>query len=51
MRIEKYKGSNHWGLYATDGSLICVTVYKKGALSVMQLIQSLMQQEEVQSHV
>ena len=51
MRIEKYKGSQNWAVYDENNNLICVAVYKKGALNVMQLIQALMQQKEVLNHV
>ncbi|MDF2800376.1 MAG: hypothetical protein K0S61_279 [Anaerocolumna sp.] len=51
MRIEKYKGSQHWAVYDMNNELIYVTVYKKGAMHVMQLIQSLIQQKEVLGNV
>ena len=37
MRIRKY--GRFWGLYDTDDTLICVTVYKKGALEVVRRLQ------------
>jgi hypothetical protein len=37
MAVKKY--GKFWALYDTDGSLICVTVYKKGALEVMRRLQ------------
>lgn len=51
MRIEKYKESQNWAVYDENDNLICVAVYKKGALNVMQLIKALMPQNEVLSHV
>ena len=38
MRLTKY--GRFWAIYATDGTLICVTVYKKGALEVVRRLQS-----------
>ena len=35
MKIEKY-GTRHWAVYDSDGHLICVTVYKKGAKEVLR---------------
>lgn len=50
MRIEKYK-ETYWAVYDENGSLICVCVYKKGAMNAMQFIQSLLVQKEVTSYV
>ena len=36
MRIEKYGNTRFWALYDETGALICVTVYKKGALEVLR---------------
>ncbi len=33
MVIKKY-GFKNWALYDNNGELVCVTVYKKGALEV-----------------
>ncbi|XMB66254.1 hypothetical protein RI065_08105 [Mycoplasmatota bacterium zrk1] len=39
LRIEKYKDT-YWAVY--DGEeLVCVTVYKKGAVGVVEKIKSL----------
>ncbi|MDJ0305107.1 hypothetical protein [Dehalobacter sp.] len=35
MKIEKY-GSRFWAVYDSLNQLICVTVYKKGALEVLR---------------
>ena len=35
MRITKYK-STYWAIYDENEELICVTVYKKGALEVVR---------------
>ncbi len=34
MRIERYKGSRFWALYDEAGTLVVVTVYKRGAAEV-----------------
>lgn len=34
MRIQKY--GRHWAVYDAQGTLICLTVYKKGALEVVR---------------
>ena len=39
MRVEKYNERN-WAVYDTLGELICVTVYKKGALEVARRIEN-----------
>jgi len=33
LKIQKY-GSRNWSVYDNSGNLICVTVYKKGAVEV-----------------
>jgi hypothetical protein len=38
MRITKY--GRFWALYDVDGTLICVTVYKKGAQEVVRRLQA-----------
>ena len=50
MKVEKYKGS-YRAVYDENGSLICVCVYKKGAMHAAQFIQALMQRKEVISNV
>jgi len=37
MSIEKY--GHYWAVYDTCGVLICLTVYKKGALEVVRRLQ------------
>lgn len=39
MTIEKY-GQRFWAVYDADGTLICVTVYKKGAKEVVRRLES-----------
>jgi len=35
VTIEKY-GNRFWAVYDADGSLVCVTVYKRGAKEVVR---------------
>jgi hypothetical protein len=35
MKVEKY-GRRFWAVYDVDGTLICVTVYKRGAKEVVR---------------
>jgi hypothetical protein len=37
MRITKY--GRYWAVYDRAGVLVCVTVYKKGALEVVRRLQ------------
>jgi hypothetical protein len=37
MKMLKY--GRFWAVYASDGTLICVCVYKKGALEVIRRLQ------------
>jgi hypothetical protein len=41
FHIERYRGTRFFGLYC-NGSLLCVTVHKKGAIAVWDKIQSLL---------
>lgn len=36
MRVERYQGSRYYAVYDEHGALICLTVYKKGALEVVR---------------
>jgi hypothetical protein len=38
MTIQKY--GRFWAVYAGDGALICVCVYKKGAREVLRRLQN-----------
>jgi hypothetical protein len=42
MRIEPY-GDNWYGLYDSEGNLICVCVYKRGCLEVMRRLHEMEQ--------
>jgi hypothetical protein len=39
MRIERYGNTRYWAVYASDGALICITVYRKGAAEVVRRLQ------------
>jgi len=38
MKLEKH--GRHWAVYADDGKLICVAVYKKGAQEVVRRLDN-----------
>jgi hypothetical protein len=38
LQVTRYPHSRFWAVYE-DGQLLCVTVYKKGALAVMRRLQ------------
>jgi hypothetical protein len=37
MSIKRY--GRYWAVYAADGTLICVTVYKRGAREVVRRLE------------
>ena len=39
MRIARYGNTRYWAVYASDGALICITVYRKGAAEVVRHLQ------------
>jgi hypothetical protein len=39
MRIERYGNTRYWAVRDRDGSLICLCVYKRGALEVLRRLQ------------
>ena len=43
MRIERYQNTRSWAVYTSDGALICVCVYRKGAQEVVRRLTSLEQ--------
>ena len=40
MRIERYGNTRYWAVRDRDGSLICLCVYKRGALEVLRRLQA-----------
>jgi hypothetical protein len=45
MMIKRYGNTRYWAVYASDGTLICVCVYRKGAQEVVRRLTS---QEQAQ---
>jgi hypothetical protein len=45
MHIARYQHTRYWAVYASDGALICVCVYKRGALEVLRRLQTQEQAE------
>lgn len=39
MRIERYGNTKHWAVYASDGALIRITAYRKGAVEVVRCLK------------
>lgn len=44
MQIRKY--GRHWAIYDHNGDLICLTVYKRGAVEVIRRLQKMQVKEE-----
>ena len=40
MRIERYRNTRYWAVLDEDGTLVCLCVYRKGALEVVQRLQA-----------
>ena len=41
MPIERYKKTRYWAVLDTDGSLVCLCVYRKGALEIVRRLQAM----------
>jgi hypothetical protein len=41
MRIERYGKTRYWAVVDTTGTLVCVTLYRKGAAEVVRRLQAL----------
>ena len=39
MRITRYQNTRYLAVYASDGALVCITVYRKGAAEVVRRLQ------------
>jgi hypothetical protein len=37
--IEPYHGSRHWAVYDSARELVCLTVYKRGAVEVVRRLE------------
>jgi hypothetical protein len=40
MRIERYGKTRYWAVIDTDGTLVCLCVYKRGALEVLRRLSN-----------
>ena len=43
---EYYSGRKHWAVYAPDGELLCVCMYKKGAAKLVALLNKFILQKK-----
>lgn len=50
MKIERY-GSRNWAVYDDCGDLICITVYKKGAIEVVNRLSGEGRQNRSQPYI
>jgi hypothetical protein len=39
MRIARYGNTRYWAVIDADGTLVCLCVYRKGALEVVRRMQ------------
>jgi hypothetical protein len=39
MHMTRYGKTRYWAVYASDGALVCITVYHKGAAEVVRRLQ------------
>lgn len=47
IRIERYRGSKYWGVWLGE-KLLTVTVYKRGAQSVAELVREVVKKHPSQ---
>ena len=40
MRIARYQKTRFWAVFDTDGTLVCLCVYRKGAEEVVKRLQA-----------
>lgn len=50
MEIRRY-GDRYWSIYDNDGTLICVTVYKKGAKEVFNRLSGMETEPHIQKAI
>jgi hypothetical protein len=41
MRIERYRKTRYWAVLDAAGTLVCLCVYRKGAVEVIRRMQAL----------
>ena len=39
MSVTRYQNTHYEAVYASDGALICMTVYRKGAAEIVRRLQ------------
>ncbi len=49
MKIEKY-GFRNWAVYDNNDELVCVTVYKKGAVEVIRRLEGIVSNTVTTNH-
>ena len=49
MKIEKY-GFRNWAVYDNNDELVCVTVYKKGAVEVIRRLECIVSNTVTTNH-
>jgi hypothetical protein len=50
MRIERYRKTRYWAVVASDGSLVCLCVYRNGAQEVVKRLHALGAAQPRQDH-
>jgi hypothetical protein len=45
MRVARYGNTRYWAVIDTDGTLVCLCVYKRGALEVLRRLRAVKHQE------
>ncbi len=40
MRIARYRNTRYWAVIDTEGTLVCLCVYRKGALEVVRRLEA-----------
>ena len=43
MRVARYRNTRYWAVIDAEGSLVCLWVYRKGAVEVVRRLQALEQ--------
>jgi hypothetical protein len=48
MRVERYQNTRFWAVVDMTGTLVCLCVYRKGAVEVVKRLQALEKVQQVQ---
>ena len=43
MHMTRYGKTRYWAVCASDGALVCITVYRKGAAEVVRRLQQVLE--------